>query len=113
VEASNSCVITLIFGSFSFIVFLLEFFLHFIHPFYFLGLVFYCIFSFFSLVFYPLYFLSSFSLLLCLRFSAYVVSSLSYPNLLETERFDCDVAVIKKYLVKSSAHKLSRKLFMS
>jgi hypothetical protein len=39
VEASNSCVRTLIFGSFSFIVFLPVFF---IHPFLFFSLVFYC-----------------------------------------------------------------------
>jgi hypothetical protein len=35
VEASNSCVRTLIFDFLSFIAFLLEFFLLFIHPFYF------------------------------------------------------------------------------
>jgi hypothetical protein len=85
VEASNSCARTLIFGSFSFIAFLSKFFL-FIHPFsLFFGLVFYCLFSFFSLVFYR----PSFSPLFYPCFSAHVVSSLAYHNLLETKWLGC------------------------
>jgi hypothetical protein len=87
VEASNSCVGTLIFGSFFFIVFCQSFFL--VHFRFFL-LTFYCLFSFCRIGFFIV-------LRLTLLFRhcfipvslAHVVSSLAYPNLLGTKRFGC------------------------
>jgi hypothetical protein len=84
VEASNSCARSLIFGSFSFIVFLsklFSFFL-FIHTFF---LSVWLSFLLFSLVFYR----PSFSSLFYPCFLAHVVSYLAYPNLFGTKRLGC------------------------
>jgi hypothetical protein len=54
-------------------------------PFHFFDLTFYCLCSFFDLVYDPL-FPPSFSFFFCLCFLAHVVSSLAYPNLFETKR---------------------------
>jgi hypothetical protein len=78
VEASNSCARTLIFDSFL----LLPFVKFFSPPIFIFYLAFYCLFSFFDLVFYhPLFFLFFFTLVLSLFFSL-VILSLAYPNLL-------------------------------
>jgi hypothetical protein len=82
----NGLAKTLIFGSFSFITFLLK---KFPAPFRFFDLAFYCLFSFFDLVFYRPLFFSSFSLLFCPCVLAHVVSSLTNPNLLGTKTLDC------------------------
>jgi hypothetical protein len=85
VEASNSCVGTLIFGSFFFIVFCQSFFSFFSAPF-----------SFFCLVF-----LSSFIFPLLFRHCfipvslSHVVSYLAYPNLLGTKRLGCCCCVVE------------------
>jgi hypothetical protein len=78
VEASNLCSRTLIFGSFSFIVFLSKKF----PPLFcfFFCLVFYCIFLIFYLLFHPWF---------ALIFLAHVVSSLAYPNLVGTKMLGC------------------------
>jgi general stress protein CsbA len=71
VKPSNLCAETLIFDSFSFIVFLSSFFL--------------TLFVFFDLAFYYLFYRHLFFPFFALIFScflAYVVSSLTYPNLL-------------------------------
>jgi hypothetical protein len=91
VKASNSCVGTLIFVSFFFIVLCQSFFF---------GFVFYCLFSlcrigfcFYQSFVFPLLFRHCFipgSL-------AHVVSSLAYPNLLETKRLGCCCCCILFY----------------
>jgi hypothetical protein len=90
VEASNSYARILIFGSFSFIVFFAEVFSSFYSPlFTFLWLSVLLSFLLLSGFFIALRFPPSFSPLFYLCFSAYVVSSLAYPNLLETKRLGC------------------------
>jgi hypothetical protein len=83
VEDSNSCVRTLIFGSF---LLLLSFFP--LPLFRFFDLAFYCLFYFFIWFFYRPMFSPSFSLSFCtcLFFWAHVVSALAYPNLLGNKR---------------------------
>jgi hypothetical protein len=92
VKASNSCVGTLIFDSFFFIVFCQSFFFFLFRPFSFFFLAFYYLFSFCRIGF---CFLSSFVFPLLFRHCfipislAHVVSYLAYPNLLETKRLGC------------------------
>ncbi len=89
-EASNSCVGTLIFGSFFFIVFCQSFFSR---PFF--SLFFLSVLLSFLLLSNWFLFLSSFVFPLLFRhcfipvFLAHVVSSLAYPNLLGTKRLGC------------------------
>jgi hypothetical protein len=83
VEASNSCVRTLIFGSFH----LLPFVKFFPAPFSLFDLAFYYLFSLLFGFLSPFVF-PSFSLLFCTCL-AHVVSSLTYPNLLGNKRLDC------------------------
>jgi hypothetical protein len=81
VEASNSCVRTLIFG----FLLLLPFVKFFSLPlFHFFDLAFYCLFSFFIWFFIALYFPLFFALVF-----APVVSSLASPNLLGNKRLGC------------------------
>jgi hypothetical protein len=88
VEANNSCVGTLIFGSFSFIAFLPSFF----PPlFIFFYLAFYCLFSFFNLVFLSPLVSSIFCSYFVLVFLAHVISSLAYPTCL---RLKCLVVIV-------------------
>jgi hypothetical protein len=93
VEASNSCVRTLIFGSFLLLSFVKFFFPC---PFFaFFDLAFYCLLSFFLFGFFiafvfPLFF----TLVLYLFFLAHVVSSLAYPNLLGNKRLVVVVVVV-------------------
>jgi hypothetical protein len=83
VEASNSCARTLIFGSFL----LLPFVKFFSLPlFRFFDLAFYCLFSFFDLIFLSPFVFSFFSLLFCPCFFSHVVSSITYLNLLGNKR---------------------------
>jgi hypothetical protein len=84
-EASNLCVKTLIFGSFSFIAFLSSVF----PPLFTFLFSVYCLFSFFDLVFITLCFPPSFSLLFYPFFLTHVVLFLAYPNLLETKMIVC------------------------
>jgi hypothetical protein len=92
VKASNSCAVTLIFGSFFFIVFCQSFFSFFppLFCFFFLSVLL----SFLLLSNWFL-FLSSFVFPLLFRYCfipvslAHVVSSLVYPNLLGTKRLGC------------------------
>jgi hypothetical protein len=86
VEASNSCVRTLIFGSVLLLPFVKFFFPA---PFsLFLDLAFYCLLIFLFDFFIALCFPPSFSFLFYTFFS-HVVSYLAYPNLLENKRLDC------------------------
>jgi hypothetical protein len=86
VEASNSCVGILIYGSF----FLLSFIKVFFPSLFTFFLAFYCLFSFCRIGF---FIVLRFSLLFrhCFIpvFLAHVVSSLAYPNLLGTKRLGC------------------------
>jgi hypothetical protein len=88
VEASNSCVRTLIFGSFLLLPFLKFFSLP---LFCFFNLAFYCLFSFFDLVFLSFFVFSLFfALVLYLFFClAHVVLSLAHPNLLGNKMLGC------------------------
>jgi hypothetical protein len=94
VKTSNSCVKILIFGSFSFIVFLSIFFFSFI-PFHFF--VAYCFIPFFCLVLLPLVFYlvlfhSSFDVSI---FILVMVSSLACFNLIGTKMLDCCFTCVK------------------
>jgi hypothetical protein len=88
VKASNSCGRTLIFGSFLLLSFVKFFSLPLFHSF---DLTFYCLFSFFDLVFLsPFIFPFFFALVLYLSFFfAHVVSSLAYHNLLGNKMLGC------------------------
>jgi hypothetical protein len=97
VEASNSCVGTLIFGSFFFIVFCQSFFSV---PFHFFWLSVLLSFLFLSNWF---LFLSSFVFPVLFQHCfilvslAHVVSSLAYPNLLGTKRLGCCCRMVRAY----------------
>jgi hypothetical protein len=82
------CLFVQVFSSFYLLLFVF-FGLVFYFLFAFFGLVFYFLFSFFDLVFYRPLFSLSFLSLFCPCFSAYVVSSLAYPNLLGTKMLGC------------------------
>jgi hypothetical protein len=84
VKASNSCARTLIFGSFSFIVFLSKFFFCSFSLFWLSVLL-----SFLDLIFYRPSFPPSFHPCFVPIFLAHVVSSLAYPNLLGTKKLGC------------------------
>jgi hypothetical protein len=86
VEASNSCVRTLIFGFFFFIVFLSSFFPA---PFRFLTYHFIAFSSFSIWFFIALCFSPFFVLVLSLFFLAHLVSSLTYSNLLGNKMLGC------------------------
>jgi hypothetical protein len=97
VKANNSCVRTLIFGSF----FLLPFVKFFSLPlFCFFGLTFYCIFSFFIWFFYR----SLFSP----YFLAHVVSSLTYPTCLGIKWLVVVVVLNIRLLTKLSSQRISQ-----
>jgi hypothetical protein len=99
VEASNSCVRTLIFG----FVLLLHFVKFFSLPLLcFFDLPFYYHFSFFDLIFYSPLFFPYFLLLFC-TFFAHMVSSQAYPNLLENKRLVI-VVVLLLLLFKHVIH---------
>jgi hypothetical protein len=89
-------------------VFLLPFVKFFSLPlFRFFDLAFYCLFSFFDLVFLsPFVFLFFFTLVLYLFFFAHVVSSLAYPNLFGNKRL-----VVVVVVILGVAHFNTRKVF--
>jgi hypothetical protein len=86
VEASNSCVRILIFGSFLLLPFVKSFSLPLFH---FFDLAFYYLLSFFYLIFLSLFVFPLFFTLVLYFFLAHVVSSLTYPNLLGNKRLGC------------------------
>jgi hypothetical protein len=90
-----TCAKTLIFGSFSFIVFLSKLFFFLFAPFHFFCLVFYCLFSFFFYLVPPLFFIHVLSLFFC---SCGFMSSLS--QLAWDKRLGCWLVLILSILFK-------------
>jgi hypothetical protein len=98
VEASNSCARTLIFGSFL----LLSFVKFFFCPFFAFLTWRFIVFSPFLFDFYRPLFSPSFSLLFCIYFFSYVISSLTYPNLVGNKMLGCCCCIIYFFVLSLS-----------